>query len=232
MRHRTTTATNVTFSSRTTSSSVLVTTCPPTEGSFVTDDTCKTLIARSLSRHSHSSSTILKISLLTLLLAATSAFAIAPDHQSNRNTCGITDQDAAGLNGDLSTNIYALRDYSDTIAGLLKESKFKQLDCLANRFRSSKERFPGGAWKLHVLYQGLDNPVQYPQYPTEKDWNVLLRRLKQWVAVRPRSLTARVALASAYVDYAWHARGNGYVDTVRKVEASSSGNAPLKPGES
>lgn len=178
----------------------------------MTDHTCKTLIARSLSPNSHS--TILKISILTLLLAATSAFAIAPDHQSNRNTCGITDQDAAGLNGDLSTNIHALSDYRETIAGLLEGSKFEQLDCLADRLRSSKERFPGGGWKLHVLYEGLENPVQYPQHATEKDWDALLQRLKEWVAVRPMSLTARVALASAYVDYAWYARGNGYSDTV------------------
>ena len=106
----------------------------------------------------------------------------------------------AGLSGDLGTNNHhALGDYRETIAGLLEESEFEQLDCLADRLRSSKERFPGGAWKLHVLYEGLDSPVQYPQHPTENDWNVLLRRLKQWVAVRPSSLTARVALASAYV---------------------------------
>ncbi len=179
----------------------------------MTNDTCEK-ITRSLSRHSHCYSTILKISILTLLLAATSAFAITPDHQSNRNTCGITDEEATGMNGDLSTNIHALSDYSDTIAGLLKESKFEQLDCLADRLRSSKERFPGGAWKLHVLYEGLENPVQYPQHPTEMDWDALLRRLKEWVAVHPMSLTARVALASAYVDYAWYARGNGYIDTV------------------
>ncbi len=179
----------------------------------MTDGTCKISIARFL-RHSNYSSTILKISILTLLLAATSAFAIAPDHKSNQNPCGITDQDAAGLNGDLSTSIHALGDYRETIAGLLEEREFKQLDCLADRLRSSKERFPGGGWKLHVLYEGLENPVQYPQHPTEKDWNVLLRRLKQWAAVRPRSLTARVALASVYVDYAWYARGNGYSDTV------------------
>ena len=178
------------------------------------DDACKISTARSLIRYSHRSSTIFTISILTLLLAATNAFAIATDHQSNRNPCGITDQDAAGLSGDLSTDIQALSDYRDTIAGLLTQGKFRQLDCLANRFRSSKARFPGGTWKLHVLYEGLDSPVQYPQHPTEKDWNVLLRRLKQWVAVRPGSLTARVALASAYVDYAWYARGNGYIDTV------------------
>jgi hypothetical protein len=179
----------------------------------VTDDTCKISIACCLIRHSYSYSIILKISILGLLLAA-SSFAIAAGPKLNPNTCGITDEDATGLNGDLSTNIQALRDYRETIAGLLEESKFKQLDCLADRFRSSKERFPGGGWKLYVLYEGLESPVQYPQHPTGKDWNVLLRRLKQWVAFRPRSLTARVALASAYVDYAWDARGYGYIDTV------------------
>src|SRR6476659_1581300 len=105
-------------------------------GSFVIDDACKISTARSLIRYSHRSSTIFTISILTLLLAATNAFAIANGSQSNRNPCGITDQDAAGLSGDLSTDIQALSDYRETIAGLLTQGKFRQLDCLANRFRS------------------------------------------------------------------------------------------------
>ena len=180
----------------------------------MTDDICKIAIARSLIRHSHSSSTLLKISILTLLLAATSAFAIAPDHKSNRNTCGITDEDAAGLNGDLSTNIHALSDYSDTIAGLLKESKFKQLDCLANRFRSSKERLPGGAWKLNVLYEGFGKPGPISASSHGKG----LERLSaspQGVGCVSAQVPYRTrSLASAYVDNAWNARGNGYIDTV------------------
>ncbi len=38
--------------------------------------------------------------------------------------------------------------------------------------------------------------------------------LEKWVAQRPESITARVALARALTRYAWKARGNGFSDTV------------------
>jgi len=34
----------------------------------------------------------------------------------NRNICAISDEDAAGMNGDLGTNISSLSDYTDTVA--------------------------------------------------------------------------------------------------------------------
>ena len=101
-----------------------------------------------------------------------------------------------------------------TIARILKEEKFDELDCLADRARSSKEKFPGGMWKIHVLYESLYLPVQYPIHATQEDWSNLLQRLQRWVTARPKSVTARVALASAYLGYAWDARGAGYGNTV------------------
>jgi len=41
-----------------------------------------------------------------------------------------------------------------------------------------------------------------------------LRLLKSWVSEKPRSISARVALAEAYLAWASDARGSGYVDTV------------------
>jgi len=38
--------------------------------------------------------------------------------------------------------------------------------------------------------------------------------LEKWVAQRPNSITARVALAEAYLAWGWFARGNGYSDSV------------------
>ena len=91
--------------------------------------------------------------------------------------------------------------------------KFAQLDCLANLARSHKERFPGGLWKIHTIYLGLEKPLLHP---TPEDWNRRIERLQQWVSTRPESITARVALAEAYVSYAWDARGDGLSDTVSK----------------
>lgn len=142
-----------------------------------------------------------------------SGFALAAD-RSNLNPCNAADADAAGLSRDLSTDVRALREYTETISRMLKDEKFDQLDCLADRARSSKERLPGGMWKIHELYKGLYEPVQYPQHATEQDWQVLLQRLQRWVATRPGSVTAPVALAWAYIGYASYARGSGYADTV------------------
>ena len=138
----------------------------------------------------------------------------SPNSISNSNTCKISEEDAAGLNGDLSTDVHAARDYVATVAGMLKEENFEELDCLADRARTNKERFPGGMWKLHELYKGLYEPVPYSVHPTQEDWDALLQELQKWVTARPKSVTARVALAWAYIGYAGDARGDGYANTV------------------
>jgi hypothetical protein len=125
--------------------------------------------------------------------------------------CALTDREAAGLNGDTSTDIRAVSDYKKTISRLLQAGKFEQLDCLADSTRSNKEVFPGGTWKLHTIYVGLEEP---PLHATQKDWKDHIGLLKKWVAARPQSITARVAFAEACVNYAWDARGRGYADSV------------------
>jgi hypothetical protein len=127
------------------------------------------------------------------------------------STCVLTDAETAGLSGDASTDIHAVSDYSKTITGLLESGKFEQLDCLADSARSRKERFPGGMWKIHAVYSGLEKP---PRHATEEDWSTHLELLQRWVSTRPESITARVALAESYVNYGEDARGSGFADTV------------------
>jgi hypothetical protein len=174
-------------------------------------------------RYFDSFCTPLKSAALVLLLVVASglvafhrnsAWHVAADQKPNSNLCEISEEDAAGLNADLSTDVHAARDYSGTIAQMLKEKKVEEIDCLADRARSNKERFPGGMWKLHQLYKGLYEPVQYPIHSTQEDWDALLQELQWWVATRPKSVTARVALAWAFINYAGDARGDGYPNTV------------------
>jgi hypothetical protein len=165
-------------------------------------------------RVNSSPSTALKSSVLVLVLVVTSGFATAVDQKSSPKPCNISAEDASGLNVNPSTDVHALRDYMVTIGRMLTQEKFEELDCLADRARSGKERFSGGMWKLHVLYGGLYVPVQYPQHATKEDWNSLMPRLQRWVAARPTSVTARVALGWAYLNYAFDARGDGYASTV------------------
>jgi hypothetical protein len=69
-------------------------------------------------------------------------------------------------------------------------------------------------WKIHVLYMGLSDPYPDNVHSTDSDWQTLLANLQRWVNTKPNSVTARIALAWAYTDYAWAARGHGYSSTV------------------
>jgi hypothetical protein len=155
-----------------------------------------------------------KVVALLLLSIAACGFAAAATPSAETQSCLISDKYKIGLNVDASTDISALQTYKSTTAQMLKDQRFAQLDCLANQLRSGKERFPGGTWKLHVMYGGLTSPTLYPVHPTEVDWRAHLQELRQWLAARPKSVTARVALASATLGYAWQARGTGYSETV------------------
>jgi Domain of unknown function (DUF4034) len=151
------------------------------------------------------------ISLFLFLLVAACGFSAADVSKGNPSPCALTGAEAVGLNRDASTDVHALPNYKKTISQLLKERKFGLLDCLADSARNGKEIFPGGTWKLHTIYLGLNEPQMHA---TQKDWKEHIERLKQWVSARPQSITARIALAESYVNYAWEARGHGYADTV------------------
>jgi hypothetical protein len=158
-------------------------------------------------------STSLALSFVVLLFvsAADASVAVAPN---SPEPCNISAEDAAGLTGDAAIDVHATSDYSDAARRLVMEGEFDQLDCLANGLRSRKEKFSGGMWKIHILYMGLSDPQPENVHSTESDWQRLLANLQRWVNTKPNSVTARIALAWAYTDYAWAARGNGYSNTV------------------
>jgi hypothetical protein len=157
---------------------------------------------------------VLKICILMLLVLAWSGLSSAAEQNANSNPCNVSETDEAGLSGDFSVDIHAFQNFIDTASRILKQEKFVELDCLADQARSGKERLPGGLWKIHLLYQGLRYPVQYPVHATPEDWTGLLQRLQRWIKARPESITARVALALAYLGDASDARGSGYANTV------------------
>jgi uncharacterized protein DUF4034 len=91
----------------------------------------------------------------------------------------------------------------------LVEEKFDDLDRMADEYRAGKTRGQGGGWSLHRLYEALDAPQQ-----TDKDTVDHLGHLQRWIASRPESITARVALATSLRRWAWVARGHGAAKTV------------------
>ncbi len=163
-----------------------------------------------LAMPSRGSRCFLSLPLFSLLLIATFGFASTEPPKAKTLPCGLADAEAAGLDGDTSTDIHAVSNYSNTMYGLLQAGKFEQLDCLADSVRSHKETFSGGLWKIHAVYSGLASPRLHP---TQEDWTRHIESLQRWLAARPESITARVALADDVGD-GWDARGKGLGDSV------------------
>jgi tetratricopeptide (TPR) repeat protein len=95
-------------------------------------------------------------------------------------------------------------------AALIQAKDYDKLDQLAEKYRSSKERYADGVWKLTSFYDGM---VLSKHAPVEA-WDARLDTFARWTLARPDSITARVAWANALTDYAWIARGSGETDTV------------------
>ena len=105
--------------------------------------------------------------------------------------------------------------YTDAVWSLLAQQKFEKLETIADEARSSKIRVPGGGWLLYQFYNGVSSPLG-GKAANDSAWENHIGLLKHWVDERPQSITARVALANAYVNYGWKARGSGYADSVNE----------------
>jgi hypothetical protein len=96
----------------------------------------------------------------------------------------------------------------------LAAGRFDALDALAQRVLHNKGRNPGGGWKLDAFFSALD-----PRKPTEAATAEHMAQLERWIAAKPSSMTARVAMAKSLNQWAWVARGSGVADTVTPAMA-------------
>jgi len=106
--------------------------------------------------------------------------------------------------------------FKQAVLKRLRKRDFKWIDKEASKARTYKERLPGGYWKLRSLYSVMERPMTGEQ-PSEGDWEDLIRDLSAWSQQHPESVTAKVALATAWQQYAWKARGGGYSGSVGNV---------------
>jgi hypothetical protein len=104
------------------------------------------------------------------------------------------------------------REFRVTVRQLFNAGSFAKLENIAETARSEKSRFRGGAWKLNVFYATVQGPGSLTS--ADSVWEAHIARLSQWAAAYPASATPHVALARAYIRYAWKARGMGYAKTV------------------
>jgi Domain of unknown function (DUF4034) len=153
--------------------------------------------------------TLQLLRVIALMLAFSAAFTYASPGQSNptvlqTDTCSVPSVDG-------SPDIKSVKYFMANIRELFSEERFGALDCIADGARTTKARFASGGWKLNVFYLAIVEPQGHA---TEEDWAAHLAILDRWVSARPKSITARVAMADAYSSYAWNARGSGYAGTV------------------
>jgi hypothetical protein len=94
---------------------------------------------------------------------------------------------------------------------LLNNGDYGKLEELAAGFRVSKRQLPSGSWELMCFYEAL---TDMPKLASPEAWLKRRDQLQSWADKMKTSITARVALADHCIGYAWHARGNGYADTV------------------
>jgi WD40 repeat protein len=101
--------------------------------------------------------------------------------------------------------------FIEEIKGYLEQDKFDELEKMLDELRKTKPRHPNGYEKLCLFYVTIR---ETPWYPQENKWKSLFEHLDKWVAAKPQSVAARIALANAWSDYAHVATYNGtyYVD--------------------
>ncbi len=105
------------------------------------------------------------------------------------------------------------QEFRGEIQEIFAREAFADLDAVADHVRASKDRLGGGEWKLFELYQLVATPPGGSR-GTESGFASRAVELQKWVAARPQSITARVALAELYRLYGWKVRGPSYADAV------------------
>jgi hypothetical protein len=105
-----------------------------------------------------------------------------------------------------------IADYQQLILQKYEQEDFTWLSSEASRTRSGKERLPGGYWKLRAFYDAVGQPA--PADQSDRGWERVFTRLARWRQQQPKDATPLIALASAWFNYGWEARGDGYASSV------------------
>jgi hypothetical protein len=105
-----------------------------------------------------------------------------------------------------------IEEYERLLRKHLEAGDFEWLDNEAATQRLKKERLPGGYLKLRRIYKIMATPAE--RNGKAEAWETHLAKLELWSKQRPTSITPRVALAHAWIDFGWEARGTGSFNTV------------------
>ena len=111
---------------------------------------------------------------------------------------------------DTDESKYRTDVYNDNRVRLLN-GDFVSLENAAQQLRASRAIYFHGIWALTSFYDGVS---YIPDGTPDSECEDFLNKIRAWIAARPYSVTARIALADALTNYAWKARGTGWANTV------------------
>jgi len=109
--------------------------------------------------------------------------------------------------------------YVNRLREKVERRSFQALESVARNLRRTKSTFADGSRKLDGFYEGI-SAVRDKTSSTQWENNIGL--LKAWLKKSPGSITCHVALAHAYVGYAWQARGGGWPEDVKDEDRKLS----------
>lgn len=93
------------------------------------------------------------------------------------------------------------------------DNNYEWLEREAKTLRVSKDRLPGGEWKLHVLYRSIERTVD--DESSDEAWQEHIARVEKWRSQYPSSVMPRIVLAEAWRSYAFKIRGTDYASKVK-----------------
>src|SRR6185295_9387380 len=77
----------------------------------------------------------------------------------------------------LESDMELRKQFASEIEQHLNKEEFDELEKIADQLTKSKERFPGGDWKLDRFYEAI-RPAD--DMASNVDWNDRLAKLKKW----------------------------------------------------
>jgi len=108
--------------------------------------------------------------------------------------------------------------FVDRPSGLQKrllDGAFDELDAIAAGYIKSRARERGGDWAIIDFYDILAR-YDITSGPCQVKWGASFDEkraaMERWIAAKPESATAKIALANLWERYAWTGRGCGYAD--------------------
>ena len=134
---------------------------------------------------------------------------IQPVAQSTATSPGISSKPKTELDLTLKNNRVAIESFEH-----FKSGDFAWLEKHLNDYRKTKERVQGGVWLLHAVYVALERPEFNSTDSTDDKWNTHFDNLQKWKSAYPDSISARIAIAESWIEYAWKARGGGPASSV------------------